>query len=151
SDLGGIVISPDQISPQSRSLLNYFSLPNSLSNPSYNYQTAIVNVTHQDSVQTRIQKGINQRNQVFGDFALQNTRSDSPNIFGFLDTNRTLGLNTSINWTTRPTQRFSATLGFRFGRLSTRNTPFFANKLNVSGVAGVTGNNQEPINWGPPT
>jgi hypothetical protein len=152
SDLGGgIVISPDQISPQARSLLQYFPLPNSPGNSKYNYQTAIVNVTHSDSVQTRINKAINQRNQLFGDFALQNSRSDAPNIFNFLDTGRTFGLNTSINWTTRPTQRFSATFAFRFSRLSTRNTPYFANHLNVSGIAGVTGNNQDPVNWGPPT
>jgi hypothetical protein len=150
SDLGGTIISPDQISPQARSLLQYFPLPNNLGNPSYNYQTAVVNVTHSDSVQTRINKSLNQRNQLFGDFALQDSRSDAPNIFGFLDTNRTLGLNTSINWTARPTQRFMAQFGFRFSRQSTRSTPFFANRLNVSGVAGVTGNNQDPVNWGPP-
>ena len=102
-----------------------------------------MNVTHQDSVQARVNKAINQRNQVFGDFALQDTRSDNPNIFSFLDTSRTFGLNTSLNWTTRPTQRFSATFAFRFSRLSTRTTPFFANRLNVSGQAGVTGNNQD--------
>lgn len=151
SQSSGIVLSPDQISPQSRSLLAYFPLPNFLGNPLYNYQIPVVNVTHQDSVQARVNKAINQRNQVFGDFALQDTRSDSPNIFNFLDTSRTLGFNTSINWTTRPTQRFSAQFGFRFSRLSTRTTPFFANRLNVSGQAGVTGNNQDSVNWGPPT
>jgi hypothetical protein len=29
-------------------------------------------------------------------------------------------------------------------------TPYFANRINVSGNAGITGNNQEPVNWGPP-
>ena len=151
SQSSGIVLSPDQISPQSRSLLAYFPLPNFLGNPLYNYQIPVVNVTHQDSVQARVNKAINQRNQVFGDFSLQDTRNDNPNIFGFLDTSRTFGLNTSLNWTTRPTQRFSATFAFRFSRLSTRTTPFFANRLNVSGQAGVTGNNQDAVNWGPPT
>ncbi len=102
-------------------------------------------------MQARVNKAINQRNQVFGDFSLQDTRNDNPNIFGFLDTSRTFGLNTSLNWTTRPTQRFSATFAFRFSRLSSRTTPFFANRLNVSGQAGVTGNNQDAVNWGPPT
>jgi hypothetical protein len=152
SDLSpGLVIPTDQISPQARSLLQYFPLPNFLGNPSYNYQTPAVTVTHQDSVQSRVNKSINQRNQLFGDFALQDTRSDAQNIFSFLDATRTFGLNTSINWTTRPTQRFSATFGFRFSRLSNRTTPFFANHLNVSGAAGVTGNNQDSVNWGPPT
>jgi hypothetical protein len=37
-----------------------------------------------------------------------------------------------------------------FSRLSTHNTPYFANGANVSAEAGITGNNQEPVNWGPP-
>ena len=32
-----------------------------------------------------------------------------------------------------------------------RSTPFFANRLNVSGEAGIGGNNQDPQNWGPPS
>ncbi len=30
-------------------------------------------------------------------------------------------------------------------------TPNFANRENIAGEAGITGNNQQPINWGPPT
>src|SRR5262249_2004078 len=30
-------------------------------------------------------------------------------------------------------------------------TPFFANRKNISGEAGISGNNQEPLNWGPPS
>jgi outer membrane receptor protein involved in Fe transport len=29
--------------------------------------------------------------------------------------------------------------------------PNFANRTNISGEAGITGNNQDPTNWGPPT
>ena len=29
-------------------------------------------------------------------------------------------------------------------------TPHFANRVNVSGEAGITGNDQDPTNWGPP-
>ena len=30
-------------------------------------------------------------------------------------------------------------------------TPYFANRINISGDAGIAGNNQDPINWGAPT
>jgi hypothetical protein len=30
-------------------------------------------------------------------------------------------------------------------------TPYFANRVNVSGDAGIVGNDQDPVNWGPPT
>ena len=32
-----------------------------------------------------------------------------------------------------------------------RSTPFFANRENISGEADITGNDQEPANWGPPS
>jgi hypothetical protein len=47
-------------------------------------------------------------------------------------------------------QRLNFSLGYQFSRLSARTTPYFANRENVSGEAGITGNNQEPGNWGPP-
>src|SRR5262249_28845056 len=34
--------------------------------------------------------------------------------------------------------------------LSSTATPYFANRENVSDIAGITGNNQEPLYWGPP-
>ena len=35
-------------------------------------------------------------------------------------------------------------------RQTNDSTPYFANRANVSGDAGIAGNNQEPVNWGPP-
>src|ERR1700685_1878504 len=35
-------------------------------------------------------------------------------------------------------------------RLRTESTPNFENRTNVSGLAGITGNDQDPDNWGPP-
>ncbi|MGH9398218.1 MAG: TonB-dependent receptor, partial [Terriglobia bacterium] len=35
--------------------------------------------------------------------------------------------------------------------MATRMTPYFENRENVSGEAGISGNNQDPINWGPPS
>ncbi len=41
--------------------------------------------------------------------------------------------------------------GVQYSRSAVRLTPFFANRRNVSAEAGITGNNQEPENWGPPS
>src|SRR5262249_32896297 len=46
---------------------------------------------------------------------------------------------------------FSLRLRYQYTRLSTEVTPFFASRENVSGLAGIGGNNQDPENWGPPT
>ena len=39
---------------------------------------------------------------------------------------------------------------YQLNRLATEVTPFFANRTNVSGNALIGGNDQEPVNWGPP-
>jgi hypothetical protein len=146
----GNVIPAERISPQARALLGFYPLPNSDGAARYNYQIPIVDITHQDSVQTRINKAINVRHSINGNFDLQSSRSDSPNVFGFLDTSRGFGLNGAVNWTYRPVSRFSATFRYQFSRQSTRVTPYFANRINVSGAAGITGNNQDAPYWGPP-
>jgi hypothetical protein len=143
-------ISAEQISPQARALLNLFPLPNFTNNPRYNYQIALVDAMHQDNLQGRLNKGINPRNQISGNIDVQSTRSDNSNLFKFLDASRSFGINGAVQWTTRPRQRFSATFRLQFSRQTNRLTPYFANKLNVSGIAGVSGNNQDAVNWGPP-
>jgi hypothetical protein len=147
----GNVIPPSQISPQARALLNFYPLPTFSGDPRYNYQTGIVDSTHQDALQSRLNHTINAKNQLYGGFAFQSTRTASPNLFGFLDTTDELGSNTSVDWVHRMSQRVFMNLGYRFSRLATRSTPFWENRENVSGDAGIFGNNQDPANWGPPS
>jgi hypothetical protein len=45
----------------------------------------------------------------------------------------------------------SLRLRYQFTGLTTSVTPYFADRTNVSGESGIGGNNQDPINWGPPT
>jgi len=147
----GNVIPQNQISPQARALMNYYPLPNFTGSTSYNYQIPLINSTHQDSLQARMNKTLGRRNQVSGTFAMQDTRSDAPSLFGFLDTNRSLGLNAIANWRHTFSQRFFSTFGVQYSRQSIRLHPYFQGLTNVSGAAGITGNNQDPVNWGPPT
>ena len=147
----GNVIPQSRISQQAQSLLPLFPLPNSDASAPYNYQIPIVDATHQDALEMRLTEWLNTRNQLFGNFGFQSTRGGSTSLFNFLDTTRGFNVNTGIYWTTRPSRRFSATLGYQFNRLSTRTTPYFANRVNVSGLAGINGNNQEAVNWGPPS
>ena len=111
----------------------------------------MVGATHQDSVQARLNKMIGRQNQISGTFGLQSMRSDNPTLLGFLDTNRSLGSNFVANWRHSFTQRFFTNFSYQFSRQSTRTAPFFENRENISGLAGITGNNQEAVNWGPPT
>jgi hypothetical protein len=145
-------IPASRISPQAQALLNLYPLPNFNSGSGYNYQVPLVNPTHQDALQTRFNKTLDAKNQnqLYGRFAFQSMRADNPSLFNFLDTTATLGINTSLNWSHRFNRQLFLNLGFQFSRFSTRLTPYFANRENVSGLAGISGNNQDPRNWGPP-
>jgi hypothetical protein len=145
------IIPQTRISPQARSLLSLYPLPNFLSSTQYNYQIPVVFPTHQDSLQSRVNKQIGRKDQVFGLLAFQSTRSDSPSVFGFLDGTSSLGINTNANWRHTITPRLYLTLGAQFSRFAIKTTPFFANRQNISGEAGIMGNLQDPNNWGPPS
>jgi hypothetical protein len=144
------VIPQSLISPQARALLKFYPLPNFDSGARYNYQTALTGVNNQDSLQTRLSKNFGRVNQVFGTLAYQSIRGETTSLFGFLDATDTTGIDTTLNWSHRFSQRLFTTYKLQFNRLATRTTPYFAGRENVSGEAGITGNNQDPLNWGPP-
>ena len=143
------------INPVAASLLTYYPLPNVAGNAQYNYQATVLSRTHQDASQLRLDKAVTHKDNVSGLFAFQSTRLNNTSIFGFVDTTDILGLNSNVSWNHRFNHSLFTTLGFQFSRLRTEVTPFFENRKNVSGAAGITsggiGNDQDAINWGPPT
>ncbi len=145
------IIPPSRISPQAQALLALYPLPNFNGSSRYNYQVPSVSATHQDALQSRFDKTINGTNQFSGRFAFESTRSDTPNVLGYSDSSDILGLNARVNWTHRLSPGLFLNMGYQFSRLSTKTTPYFANRTNISGAAGIEGNNQAPVNWGPPT
>ncbi len=145
------IIPKTKLNQQAQNLLNLlYPLPNFATAGGYNYQVPLLSVTHQDSLQSRWNQSIDRKNQLYGNFAFQSTRQDNPNVFGFLDTTDTLGLTTSANWFHRFGSGFFATFGYQFSRLSTRVTPYYQNRENISGEAGILGNDQSPLDYGPP-
>lgn len=146
----GNMIPQYRISPQALSLLSLYPLPN-FAGTQYNYQRALVNPQHQDMMQARLSKGLNRKNQIWGVFQFQSIRSAVPSLLDFIDTTDSLGFTTNVNWRHSFTNRLFATFQYQFSRYSMHLNPNFANKENISGNAGITGNNQEPQNWGPPS
>ena len=136
---------------QAQSLLKLYPLPNVTGNSLYNYQVPVISNTHLDALQLRMDKTLGNKNQLYGGFAYQSSRVDGANLFGFVDTTDILGINANINWSHRFSHGFFLTTGYKFSRLRTQVNAFFENRINVSGEAGITGNNQDPANWGPPT
>jgi hypothetical protein len=146
----GNIVPSNRISPQARALVGFYPLPNFTSGSRYNYQVPLVGSVHSDALQGRINKGIGRKNSINGGAAMMSTRSDSSSIFGFLDTNTSLGYQANVNWMHRFSMRVFGTLGYQFSRQQTRQTPFFSGRQNVAAAAGITGTNQEPAYWGPP-
>ncbi|HEX5227331.1 MAG TPA: carboxypeptidase regulatory-like domain-containing protein, partial [Bryobacteraceae bacterium] len=146
----GIVIPKSQISPQAQALLALYPLPNFASNGGYNYQVPLIGVTHQDNLQSRLNQTIDRKNSVFGNFAFQDTRQATPNVFGFLDTTDSLGINTSAHWFHRFGQGIFGNFGYQFSRFSMDLRPYFQNREDISGAAGINGNDRSPLDWGPP-
>jgi hypothetical protein len=147
----GIVIPQSLFSPQALALLRYYPLPNFAGSAIYNYQVPLVSISHQDALQSRLSKGIGQRTQIDGNFNFQRIATSNTNLFGFLDTGETLGMNTTINLRRRIGSRLFTHFQFQYSYQSARTTPYFTNRENVSGDAGITGNDQNAVNWGPPT
>ena len=138
------------IVPQAQALLNLYPLPNFSGGTRYNYQAALLGNAHTDSLQGRYNKTIGRKNFFSALFALQSNRSDNSNLFGFLDTSRYFAINSNVNFRHNFSPRFFMNLGLQFNRYLGQVTPFFTNRENVSGNAGIEGNNQAPLNWGPP-
>lgn len=150
----GAIIPASRISPQALSLLQFYPAPNFAGSTTRNFQIPIVQNQHQDNFQTRISKNIRRGNKVHtfnGLFAMAPARSDRPNPFGFLDLNHSLGINSNLSYFRTYTPRFNGTITVAFSRSSSQSYPFFSGRENVSGAAGITGNDQQPLNWGPPS
>jgi hypothetical protein len=139
------------VSSQAQALLQLYPAANITGDPLYNYQAPALNDSHQDVVQTRLDKTLGRKDQLYGGFNLQSTRAGSVNLFGFVDTTDTLGINANVNWSHRFSQHLFIRTSYRFSRLRTLIVPEFENRQNVSGAAGITGNDQDPADWGPPT
>ncbi|HVQ64191.1 MAG TPA: TonB-dependent receptor [Terriglobia bacterium] len=150
-ELSGTTVPTGLISPQARTLLDLYPLPNFEGSSVYNYQIPIVGATHGDNIQGNLNNfTINAANRLSGNGGYQNTRSDDPDLFGFTDTGRSSTVNATLTWNRRITQRIAAVIRYQFNLSSTANRPYFANRIDVSGIAGISGNDRDPRNWGPP-
>jgi hypothetical protein len=147
----GNAIPASRISPQAAALLAYYPQPNVPDAAGgYNFQSPVLVVTRQDNVQSRFTQTLSSRSSLAGNLQYQRTRSVSTSIFKFDDASNVSSLNGSLTWNRRFSQFFSLRATYQHLRQTTSVTPYFANRANVSGLAGIGGNDQSPENWGPP-
>jgi len=146
----GHVIPPSLMSPQAASLLRLYPLPNVSDSARYNYQAPVLVARTQHAVQSRVSQTITSANQLEGTLSYQRAGTDAGSVFDFVDASRLSTLDALINWSHRFSRTLYMRVRYQYTGLSTEVTPYFANRENISGIAGITGNAQDPVNWGPP-
>jgi hypothetical protein len=139
------------VSAQAAALLQLYPLPNLVGNAVYNYQVPLLTDTHQDALNSNVSKTIGRKDQVSGTLGALSSRTSYQNLVGFTDATQGLGLNSMLNWSHTFNAHLRTNVGYQFSRQSNRLTPYWANRANISGNAGITGNDQDPAYWGPPT
>jgi trimeric autotransporter adhesin len=145
----GHTIPADRISPQAAALLGYYPMPDA-GTGRFNYQVPIVADRRQDSLQSRLSQPITPRHQVQVTANYQRGASERTTLFGFADAGRSSGFSSQTTWTHRVSPTLSWRASYQLTRQTTRTRPHFAHVRNVSGEAGILGNNQDPPYWGPP-
>ena len=126
------------VSTAAEALLQLYPAPDIAANSLYNYQAPILNSSHQDALQSRLDKTLGRKDELYGSFNFQSIRGSDGDLFGFTDKTDTLGMNTNINWSHRFSQRLFIYAGYRFSRFRTNTVPYFAKRSNISGQAGIS-------------
>lgn len=138
------------LSPAAKSLLALYPQPNFPQNLQGNYQIPLISDTHTDQMNTYAYKPIGRKDFINGNFSLSSTRGSSGNIFGFVDDSNTLGVRGNITWSHTFNRNLRSVFSYDFSRQSSRSTPYWQNRKNISGDAGIVGNDQDQTYWGPP-
>ena len=148
----GSVIPPERISPQASALLALYPVSPKPSGEGgrVNYEAPVVNATRQNSADARAGYTLRGDTRIEGGVSYQRGTGDSRSLFGFEDARVSSGLTGNGLLTLRPARNMSLRLRYQYSRASSELVPFFAYHVNVSGLAGINGNNQDPRNWGPP-
>ena len=147
----GNVIPADRIAPQAASLLTYYPRPNAIGTGA-NFQTPLVVATKSDTGVTRLQQQFrNGREQLQGVVSYTRNTVEAANLFSLVDTSQNTNTNVDINHSHRLNQFMFLRSRYQFTRATNDVTPAFSGVTNVSGEAGIAGNDQTPANWGPPT
>jgi hypothetical protein len=141
----------DRISPQAMALLAYYPLPNTTTTKGANFWRAIVTETRQGSARFQTSYALTPRDRIQGDVSGRRFVTESVNLFDFTDTQRQSSFDAKLSWTHTFSPRLQMAGRYLFTRSAATLTPFFANRIDVSADAGITGNDPRPGNWGPPT
>ena len=147
----GNLIPSDRISPQAAALLAYYPGADPAAAGRFNYQAPLLTMTREDGLRSRAVYTIRGQNQVSTAASYQRTAADATSVFGFEDSRESSLFDTQAAVSLRPSRYVTVNARYQYRRSGTGLIPHFANLVNVSGLAGIAGNDQDPRNWGPPS
>jgi hypothetical protein len=110
-------IPANRINAQAAALLNYFPSPN-LSSALQNYQTYWTVRNNTQNVNTRLSNiRIGNKDRINFALGYQNSSSETPNVFQFLDSGSGSGINANLAWSHTFTAKTINNLQYNFSRL----------------------------------
>jgi hypothetical protein len=148
------LIPAGRISPQAAYLLKFFPLPQfTAANQTYNFEVPTIGRGSSNQLQIRATKNLPTKNHdtLNMSFVWADNHSSSDSIFNFLDRTATTSYVGDLVYNHSFTRSLRGTGEVKYSRTAPRTIPYFANVTNVSGQAGIAGNDQSPADWGPPT
>ena len=99
----------------------------------------------------RLSAPINNKDRTNFNIQYQDRDSKSRQLFGFTDTSNGYGLSAAAGWSHSFEPRFNNTANLTFSRnITTQHVRFSPTPTNIAGELGITGTEQDPINYGPP-
>jgi trimeric autotransporter adhesin len=147
---GGNVIPSSLFNPASLGLLKYVPLPN-LPGTVQNYEFVAAVPADTDNVSVRLNQNFGKNDRLALTEGFQRRKSDTAQLFGFLDPGTGFGDNTNLSWVHNVGPNGLNTAQVTFNRNRTTQNSYFSYGTDVASELGIQGTSQEPINYGPPT
>jgi trimeric autotransporter adhesin len=146
----GNMIPTSLLNPAALGLLKYIPLPNLPGDvQNFDFVTAVPADT--DNVSLRLNQNFGKNDRLALNESFQRRKSDTAQLFGFLDPGNGFGDNSNLSWTHNFGANGINTAQLTFNRNRTTQDSYFSFGPNVAGELGIQGTSQEPINYGPPT
>jgi len=146
----GNVVPSSLFNPAAAGLLQYIPLPN-LPGTVQNFDFVTAVPADTDNVSIRLNQNLGKNDRLALTESFQRRKSDTAQLFGFLDPGSGFGDNTNLSWTHNVGSTGVNTAQVTFNRNRTTQDSFFSYGTNVAAGLGIQGTSQEPINYGPPT
>jgi trimeric autotransporter adhesin len=144
------VIPSSLLNSASLGLLQYIPLPN-LPGTVQNYEFITAVPADTDNVSIRLNQNFGKNDRLALTESFQRRKSDTAQLYGFLDPGSGFGDNTNLSWVHNIGSNALNTAQVTFNRNRTTQDSFFSYGTNVAAELGIQGTSQEPINYGPPT